>query len=144
MILVIVIVLTPALVYLGMSYTSVEGTTMKLVGASRGGSPGFVNMFNVTVLVYSSAASLNMRINNPTFLLSVDSYPFGTVSAGPGNWKPYGSFSYNLQFRSTDYAAGNSLARSTANNLVITMSGTVSAGIFSDTVVRSDTATQTF
>ena len=127
-----------------MSYASVEGTTVKIVGASRGGSPGFVSLFNVTVVVYSSAASLNMHIDNPVFFLSVDSYPFGTVLAGSGNWKPYGSFSYNLPFRSTDYAAGNNVARSTTNNLVITMSGTVNAGIFSDVVVRSDTATRTF
>lgn len=139
-ILLLVVVLTPLTVYYGMSYSSVEGTTVKLVSASRGGTQDFVNSYNVTVLVYSTATSLNMRIDNPVFTLSADSYIIGTVSAGPGSWKPYGSVSYNLQFKTTDYVAGNGLAKTTTNQLVISLSGTVSAGFFSETLTRFDSA----
>jgi hypothetical protein len=81
-----------------------------------------------------------MRIDNPVFTLSADSYIIGTVSAGAGSWKPYGSVSYSLQFKTTDYAAGNSLAKTTMNQLAISMSGTVSAGLFSETLTRFDSA----
>ena len=144
LILLLVIVLTLVTAYLGMGFTSVEGTTLKLITASRGGTPYFVNSFNVTVIVYSTATSLNMRVDSPVFVLSAESYYIGTASATSGTWKPYGSVSYNLQFKTTDYAAGNTLAMTTVNRLLISMSGTVSAGIYSESLTRSDVATFKF
>ncbi|HZY95171.1 MAG TPA: hypothetical protein VFE98_10020 [Candidatus Bathyarchaeia archaeon] len=144
LILLVVVLLIPLMVYLGMSYTSVEGTTIKLTAASRGGMPYFVNSFNITVYVYSSATSLNMRVDNPVFVLSADSYYVGTVSAASGTWKPYGSMSYNLQFKTTDYAAGTGLAKTSANQLLVSMSATVSGGIYLETVTRFDSSTFKF
>ena len=144
LILLLAIVLTPAIVYLGFGYTSVEGTTVRIITASRSGTPYFVNSFNVTIIVYSSAASLNMRVDNPVFVLSADSYYIGSVSAGSGTWKPYGSMSYNLQFRTNDYAAGTGLAKTTANQLIVSMSASVGAGLYSETLTRFDSSNSKF
>jgi hypothetical protein len=143
-ILLILLIVIPTIVYYEMSYNSVNGTAVQLASGYRSGANGFVSAFYLEIHVWSYATSIDTRIDTPTFSLVVDSLPFGTITTGGGTWQTGGYVSYNLKFQTTDLSVQQAVGKSTANHLVLSIDGKVSAGWFSESVTRSDSVTWTF
>ena len=132
-----VLIVTPTLIYYSMSYNSVNGTHPQLVTGYR--QIGFLSAtFYVTVHVWSWATSVDTQVNNPTFTLAVDNFPFGTQTSTSGTFQPNNYISYTLKFQVNDGSIARSVENSNSNTLFLQMSAEVSAGWFHGLITRSD------
>jgi hypothetical protein len=138
------LVVAPLLVYYTMSYNSVNGTTVQIATGYRSPGYGYADTFYLEIHVWSYATSLDTSVLNPTFTLAVDSFPFATVTASGGTWQTGGYVSYNLKFTTNDSTVASAVGQTTTNNLVLSMNGIVSAGVFSEELTRSNSVTWTF
>jgi hypothetical protein len=133
---------TPTVIYYEMSYNSVNGTHPQLVTGYR--KIGFASAtFYVTVHVWSWATSTDTTLNNPSFTLTVDNFPFGTQHPASGTFGTGNYISYTLAFQSNDSSVAYAIGRTNTNYVAIDLSGDVSAGWFHELITRSDSATWT-
>ena len=87
----VVLSVTPTIVYYAISYNSVNGTHHELVTGSR--QVGFSTAtFFITIHVWSWAGSLDTQVNSPVFALSVDDLPFGSKVGTSGTFQPTTTF----------------------------------------------------
>ena len=134
----------PTITYYGLSYNSVNGTAVQLASGYRSPGNGYVTTFYLEIHVWSYATSLDTRISEPLFSLAVDSLPFATLATSSGTWHTNGFISYNLKFKTFDNTVAEAVGQSTTNHLVLSVTGVVSAGLFSETLTRSDSVTWNF
>ena len=105
---------------------------------------GYVTTFYLEIHVWSYATSLDTRIREPLFSLAVDSLPFATLATSSGTWHTNGFVSYNLKFKTFDNTVAEVVGQSATNHLVLSVTGVVSSGLFSEALTRSDSVTWTF
>ena len=139
-----VLTAAPTITYYAMSYNSVNGTAVQLVSGYRSPASGYVTTFYLEIHVWSYATSLDTHISEPLFSLAVDSLPFATLATSSGTWQTNGFATYNLKFSTFDSTVAEAVGQSTTNHLVLSVSGVVSAGLFSEALTRSDSVTWTF
>jgi hypothetical protein len=147
--LIIVLVVIPVLVYYGMSYNSVNGTTIQIASVRRTVNQGFFGgissvTYYVEVHVWSYATSVDTRVSQPSFGLWVNSYSIGSNYGGSGTFKPYSYLIYSLTFTTTDSSVASAVGQSTSNYVVVSMDASVSAGIYQSQVTLSGSANPTF
>ena len=141
---VVALVAVPTLTFYGMGYNSVNGTAVQLVSGYRSPRNGYVDTFYLEIHVWSYATSLDTRISEPLFSLAVDSLPFATLATSSGTWQTNGFATYNLKFSTFDSTVAVAIGQSTTNHLVLSVTGAVSAGLFSEALTRSDSVKWTF
>ncbi len=145
LVLVLIIVFFGATIYGVMSDTSVHSLTTKIFYASRycttpSGSSQKKVTFSLSASVWSSA-SLHTSITQASFSLQVDGMGIGTLNAPDGSWDPGKGAPYQLIFSTI---ALNPLSLPSSSNLVLSVTGQVSAGIITDQVTTSDSSVQNF
>ena len=145
LVLVLIIVFLGATIYGVMSDTSVHSLTTKIFYASRyctspSGSSQRKVTFSLSVSVWSSA-SIHASITQASFSLQVDGIGIGTLNAPDGSWDPGKGAPYQLIFSTV---ALNPLSLPSSSNLVLSVTGQVSAGIITDQVTTSDSSLQNF
>ena len=145
LVLVLIIVFFGATIYGVMSDTSVHSLTTKIFYASRycttpSGSSQKKVTFSISASVWSSA-SLHTAISQASFSLQVDGMSIGTLNAPDGSWDPGKGAPYQLIFSTI---ALNPLSLPSSSNLVLSVTGQVSAGIITDQVTTSDSSVQNF
>ena len=145
LILVLIIVFFGATIYGVMSDTSVHSLTTKIFYASRycttpSGSSQKKVTFSLSASVWSSA-SLHTSVTQASFSLQVDMIGIGTLNAPDGSWDPGKGAPYQLIFSTV---ALNPLSLPSSSNLVLSVTGQVSAGIITDQVTTSDSSIQNF
>ncbi len=116
---IIALTAAPTITYFGLSYNSVNGTAVQLASGYR-------------------------SLSEPLFSLAVDSLPFATLATSSGTWHTNGFVSYNLKFKTFDNTVAEAVGQSTTNHLVLSVTGVVSAGLFSEALTRSDSVTWNF
>jgi hypothetical protein len=141
---IIVLTAAPTITYYGMSYNSVNGTAVQLVSGYRSSGYGYVDTFYLEIHVWSYATSLDTRISEPLFSLAVDSLPFATLATSSSTWQTNGFATYNLKFRTFDSTVAEAVGQSTTNHIVLSVTGIVSAGLFSEALTRSDSVIWVF
>ena len=139
----IAMITVPAFTLYEMSYNSVNGTHPEILSGSRGFGNYCTTTFYLNVTVWSWAATLGTQVDNPTFLLSVNGYGFGSELAPTGAFGPYTSISYPLTFNLRDCNVSQVLASTNTYNVQLQMTANVGAGIISNQITRSDSATWT-
>jgi len=145
LVLALIIVFFGATIYGVMSDTSVHSLTTKIFYASRyctspSGSSQEKVTFSISASVWSSA-SLHTSITQASFSLQVDGTGIGTLNAPDGSWDPGKGAPYQLIFSTI---ALNPLSLPSSSNLVLSVTGQVSAGIITDQVTTSDSSVQNF
>jgi len=145
LILVLIIVFFGATIYGVMSDTSVHSLTTKIFYASRycttpSGSSQKKVTFSLSASVWSSA-SLHTSVTQASFSLQVDMIGIGTLNAPDGSWDPGKGAPYQLIFSTVML---NPLSLPSSSNLVLSVTGQVSAGIITDQVTTSDSSIQNF
>lgn len=138
------VMLALTLVYYEMSYSSVNNTIVQLVSGERVSTANSVSAFDVNVYVWSTATSLETHLYSPSFNLTVDSIPFGSLTPGDGTWQIGGLVSYKLEFRNANDTVQRMVSLSSTNRIVLSMSGVVSAGLYTELISRTAFATWTF
>ena len=138
-----VLIVVPTLVYYELSYNSVNGAHPELVTGYR--SVGFCSAtYYVTVHVWSWAGSINTQVTSPTFTLTANNLPFGSLVESSGSFQPNNYLAYSLTFHVTDCGIANSVGSSNSSYVSLQMSADVSAGWYSELITRTDSATWTF
>jgi hypothetical protein len=126
-----------------MSDTSIRGLTVKMFNVLRycttTGSLETLN-YNVRGSIWSTS-SIQTNLSHLSFMLSVDSSVIGTNSQGDSSFAPGQSVQFNLTF--THPTLDPTLLPS-ASRLVLTLSATVAAGLYSAAETASDSTLQTF
>lgn len=144
-VLALVVVYSAAATYYVMSDTSVQGLTVKIFNVSRSctdDSGTFAQVANY--LIQSSVwstHSLRTSLSNIQFILTVDGVEVGTSSQGNVSFDPGNSAPFTLTFKDLTVDP-SSLPRSPV--LVLSLTATVSAGIATSTLTRSDSLVQNF
>jgi len=142
-VLVVGLVLTPSIVYYGMSYNSVNGTHPELVTGYR--QAGYLSAtFYITIHVWSWAGSLDTQVASPAFTLTADNLPFGTQVATSETFQPNNYVTYTLTFQTHDSGIAQTVRASNSSYLVLQMSADVSAGWYHELITRTASATWTF
>jgi hypothetical protein len=145
----IVLIAVPVIIYYGMSYNSVNGTTIQIASVSRTVIRGFFGgissvTYYVEVHVWSYATSVDTRVNQPSFGLFVNSYSIGSENGGSGTFKPYSYLIYSLTFTTYDSSVASAVGQSTSNYVIVSMDALVSAGIYQSQTTLSDSASPVF
>ena len=145
LVLVLIIVFFGATIYGIMSDSSVHSLTTKVFYASRycttpSGSSQKKVTFSISASVWSSA-SLHTSISQVVFSLQVDGIGVGTLNATDASWDPGKGAPYQLVLSTV---AVNPLSLPASSNLVLSVTGQVSAGIITDQVTASDSSVQNF
>jgi hypothetical protein len=130
--------------YAVMSDASARGLTVKMFNASRycpsnPGSPETLN-YNVRGSVWSTS-SIQTSLSHLSFTLFVDGSALGTSSQGDSSFGPGQSVPFNLTFTHPTLDPTGFVSSS---KLVLTLSATVAAGLYSATEASSDSLIQTF
>src|SRR3989475_12331361 len=142
--IVLILGYSAAAAYGVMSDTSVRGLTAKMFNVSRYCT---TQPFSLKTLNYNvrgaiwSASSIQTRLSHLTFTLSVDGSAIGTNSQGDSSFAPGQSVPFNLTFTNP---ALNPTTLPLSSRLVLTVSATVAAGLYSANEAASDGALQTF
>jgi hypothetical protein len=128
-----------------MSDTSIRGLTIKMFSFSRyctaaqPTSPKTLN-YNIRGATWS-ASSLRTSLSHMTFTLSVDGLVIGTGSQNDASFGPGQSVAFNLTFT---HPTLNPNILPLSSTLVLTLSATVAAGLYSATEAASDNTLQVF
>jgi len=127
-----------------MSDTSIRGLTVKMFSVSRycttqSSSLKTLN-YNVRGAIWS-ASSIQTSLSHKIFTLSVDGSVIGSTTQGDTSFGPGQSVPFNLTF--TDPALNPTMLQ-LSSKLVLSLSATVAAGLYSATEAASDSTIQTF
>src|SRR2546425_9356932 len=141
---VLVLGYSAAAAYGVMSDTSVRGLTVKMFNVSRyciaqSSSLRTLN-YNVRGAIWS-ASSIQTSLSHVSFTLSVDGSVMGTATQSDTSFGPGQSVSFNLTF--TDPTL-NPTMLPLSSKLVLSLSATVAAGLYSATEATSDSTIQAF
>ena len=144
-VLLTIIVYAGVATYYVMSDTSVRGLTVKMFYVSRSCTPdsGTFNRaatYNIQTSVWSTH-SLRTSLSNVQFSLAVDGTEVGTTNETGVPFDPGNSAPFILTFKDLNVDP-NSLPRSP--ELVLSLTATVTAGIVTATLTRSDSLVQNF
>ncbi len=138
------VIIGPVLAYYEMSFNSVNGTILELNTGRRGCTPNAFDSstydsvtFYLEVHVWSYATSVTTHLQDPTFMLGVDSFSLGSTDQASGTFDPGGSQAYFLRFDNKDPGAATAICQSKSNYLLLSMSAVLDAGIFQEQLSRS-------
>ena len=142
--IVLILGYSAAAAYGVMSDTSIRGLTAKTFSVSRycttqSSSLKTLN-YNVRGAIWT-ASSIQTSLSHLTFTLSVDGSAIGTNSQGDSSFAPGHSVPFNLTFTDTTL---NPTSLPLSSRLVLTVSATVAAGLYSANEAASDSTLQTF
>ncbi len=145
----ILLTATPVCVYYEMSYNSVNGATVQLVSVQRTVFRGFSGQISsvtyyVQAHVWSWATSLDTKVTNPVFSLTVDSSFISSQEATSGTFKPYNYLTYSLTFNTLDSTVASKAGQASTSHVVLGMSAPLSAGMYEVQRALSDSGTWTF
>lgn len=145
LVLALVVVYAGATAYYVMSDTSVRGLTVKMFSLSRfctedSGIADRIVTYNVAGSVWSSH-SLRTSISNLQFTLAVDGVRVETVNGENVSFDPGNGSSFFLTFKDPTV---DPRSLSSSQNVVLSLTALVSAGIASSTLTRSDSLLQDF
>ncbi|TMI47738.1 hypothetical protein E6H20_10430 [Candidatus Bathyarchaeota archaeon] len=142
--IVLILGYSAAAAYGVMSDTSIRGLTAKTFSVSRycttqSSSLKTLN-YNVRGAIWT-ASSIQTSLSHLTFTLSVDGSAIGTNSQGDSSFAPGQSVPFNLVFT---HPTLNPTTLPLSSRLVLTVSATVAAGLYSANEAASDSTLQTF
>jgi len=142
--IVLILGYSAAAAYGVMSDTSIRGLTAKTFSVSRycttqSSSLKTLN-YNVRGAIWT-ASSIQTSLSHLTFTLSVDGSAIGTNSQGDSSFAPGQSVPFNLVFT---HPTLNPTTLPLSSRLVLTVSATVAAGLYSANEAASDSILQTF
>jgi len=128
-----------------MSDTSIRGLTLKMFDVSRycttnPSTPLKTLNYNVSGSIWSTS-SIQTSLSHLTFTLSVDGSAIGTKPQGDGSFGPGQGVAFNLVF---PHPTLNPTTLPLSSRLVLTVSATVAAGLYSANEAASDNTLQTF
>ena len=128
-----------------MSDTSIRGLTLKMFNVSRycptNTSTSLKTLnYNLRGSIWSSS-SIQTSLSHLSFTLSVDGSVVGANSQGDASFGPGQSVPFNLTFT---HPTLNPTVLPLSSRLVLTLSATVAAGLYSATEATFDSTTQTF
>ena len=141
---VLVLGYSAAAAYGVMSDTSVRGLTVRMFNVSRyctaqSSSLRTLN-YNVRGAIWS-ASSIQTSLSHVSFTLSVDGSVMGTATQSDTSFGPGQSVSFDLTFTNPTL---NPTMLPLSSKLVLSLSATVAAGLYSATEAASDNILQTF
>ncbi len=130
-----------------MSDTSIRGLTVKIFNVSRycvtqSNSLESLN-YNVKGAIWS-ASSIQTSLSRMTFILSVDGLVIGTGSQDDASFGPGQSVAFNLTFTHPTLNPTTQTILPLSSRLVLTLSSTVAAGLYSASEAASDNTLETF
>jgi len=130
-----------------MSDTSIRGLTVKIFNVSRycvaqSNSLESLN-YNVKGAIWS-ASSIQTSLSRMTFILSVDGLVIGTGSQDDASFGPGQSVAFNLTFTHPTLNPTTQTILPLSSRLVLTLSSTVAAGLYSASKAASDNTLETF
>ncbi len=130
-----------------MSDTSIRGLTVKIFNVSRycvtqSNSLESLN-YNVKGAIWS-ASSIQTSLSRMTFILSVDGLVIGTGSQDDASFGPGQSVAFNLTFTHPTLNPTTQTILPLSSRLVLTLSATVAAGLYSASEAASDNTLETF
>ena len=130
-----------------MSDTSIRGLTVKMFNVSRycvtqSNSLESLN-YNVKGAIWS-ASSIQTSLSHMTFTLSVDGLVIGTGSQNDASFGPGQSVAFNLTFTHPTLNPTTQTILPLSSRLVLTLSATVAAGLYSASEAASDNTLETF
>ncbi len=141
----LIIVYSASAAYGVMSDTSVRGLTVKMFNISRYctiSQPASIKTLNYNVRgSIWSASSIQTSLSHQSFALSVDGSVIGTTTQSGGSFGPGQGVPFNLTFT---HPTLNPTVLPLSSKLVLTLSATVAAGLYSATEAASDSTLQTF
>jgi len=128
-----------------MSDTSIRGLTVKMFNVSRYCTTDQPNAlktlnYNMRGSIWSSS-SVKTSLSHLSFTMSVDGLVIGTDFPGDASFGPGQSAPFNLTFT---HPTLNPTVLPLSSSLVLTLSATVAAGLYSATEAASDGSIQTF
>src|SRR6267378_1981227 len=128
-----------------MSDTSIRGLTVKMFNVSRycttSQSTSLKTLnYNVRGSIWSTS-SIQTSLSHMTFTLSVDGLVIGTGSQNDASFGPGQSIAFNLTFT---HPTLNPPILPLSSALVLSLSATAAAGLYSATKAASDNTLQTF
>jgi len=128
-----------------MSDTSVRGLTVKMFNVSRyctaNQSTGLKTLsYNVRGSIWSTS-SIQTRLSHMSFTLSVDGLVIGTGSQSDASFGPGQSTAFNLTLT---HPTLNPTILPSSSALVLSLTATVAAGLYSAAQAASDNTLQTF
>ena len=143
--IVLIIGYSTAAAYGVMSDTSIRGLTVKMFDVSRycttNPSTTLKTLnYNVRGSIWSTS-SIQTSLSHITFTLSVDGSIIGTNSQGDSSFGPGQGVAFNLVF---PHPTLNPTTLPLSSRLVLTVSATVAAGLYSANEAASDNTLQTF
>jgi hypothetical protein len=143
--IILILAYTAGAAYGVMSDTSVRGLTAKMFDISRycttNPSTTLKTLnYNARGSIWS-ASSVQTSLSHLTFTLSIDGSIIGTNSQGDSSFGPGQSVPFNLVFT---HPTLNPTTLPLSSKLVLTISATVAAGLYSATEASSDSTIQTF
>ena len=142
--IVLILGYSAAAAYGVMSDNSIRGLTAKTFSVSRycttqSSSLKTLN-YNVRGAIWT-ASSIQTSLSHLTFTLSVDGSAIGTNSQGDSSFAPGQSVPFNLVFT---HPTLNPTTLPLSSRIVLTVSATVAAGLYSANEAASDSTLQTF
>jgi len=143
--IVLILAYTGAAAYGVMSDTSIRGLTVKMFNVSRYCTTDQANAlktlnYNVRGSIWSTS-SLQTSLSHLSFTLSVDGLVIGTDFPGDASFGPGQGAPFNLTFT---HPTLNPTVFPMSSRLVLTLSATLAAGLYSATEAASDSTIQTF
>ena len=143
--IVLILGYSTAAAYGVMSDTSIRGLTAKMFDVSRycttNPSTTLKTLnYNIRGSIWSTT-SIQTSLSHLTFTLSVDGSAIGTDSQGDSAFGPGQGVAYNLVFT---HSTLNPTTLPLSSKLVLTVSATVAAGLYSANEAASDSTLQTF
>ncbi len=143
--IVLILGYSAAAAYGVMSDTSIRGLTVKVFDVSRYCTTNTSTTlktlnYNVRGSIWS-ASSIQTSLSHMIFTLSVDGSVIGTNSQGDSSFGPGQSVPFNLTFTNPTL---NPTMLPLSSKLVLSLSATVAAGLYSATEATSDSSLQTF
>jgi hypothetical protein len=143
--IVLILAYSAAATYGVMSDTSIRGLTVKMFNVSRycptntSASLKTLN-YNIHGSIWS-ASSLQTRLTHLSFTLSADGSIIGTTTQGDTSFGPGQSATFNLTFT---HPTLNPTVLPLSSRLILTLTATVAAGLYSATEAASDSTIQSF
>lgn len=143
--IILIIAYLAAATYGVMSDTSIRGLTVKMFNVSRycttNQSTSLKTLnYNVRGSIWSTS-SIQTSLSHLSFTLSVDGSVIGTNSQGDSSFGPGQGVPFNLTFT---HPTLNPTILPLSSRLVLTLSATVAAGLYSASEAASDSTIQTF
>jgi hypothetical protein len=142
--IVLILGYSAAAAYGVMSDTSVRGLTVRMFNVSRycTAQSSFVKTLNYNIRgSIWSASSIRTSLSHMVFTLSVDGSVIGTTTQGDASFGPGLSVPFNVTFIDPTL---NPTMLPLSSKLVLSLSATVAAGLYSASEAASDSSIPTF